>query len=234
MSKSIISLIIIVLSLGFAFFYVKPEYDLMQGHRADVARLNTIFSKSEGIERLIGETKETLDGVGDSERASFSIFLPETTDPIRFANNLQYIGLKNGIVLGDILVEESVNGVQKSAGATTGSAAQGAVQGAVNVFTIGRKAELSQEAYEASMAGGGAEASATDKKYISTRASFVFVTTIESFEIFLNDLEKSLRLINITKLSFSLAPELSDVKKVKKSGPTLYQYAVTVEAYSLK
>lgn len=234
MSKPIISLIITVLSLGVAFFYVKPEYDLMQGHRADVARLNTIFSKSGRIEKLIGETKETLDGVGDSERASFSIFLPETTDPIRFANNLQYIGLKNGLVLENIVVEESPNGVQKSAGSAPSGAIKGAVQGAVNVFTIGRKEELSQAAYEASMAGGGAEARATDKKYISTRASFMLVTTIESFEMFLNDLEKSLRLINITKLSFSLAPELSDAKKVKKSGPPLYQYAVTVEAYSLK
>lgn len=234
MSKSLISLIIIVLSLAAAFLYVKPEYDLMQGHRADVERLNAIFSKSERIEKLIGETKETLDGVGESERESFSIFLPETTDPIRFANNLQYIGRKNGLVLENIVVEESPNGVQKSAGAVPGTAAQEAVQGAVNVFTIGRKAELSQAAYEASLAGGGAEAGATDKKYIPTRASFVLVTTIGSFEMFLNDLERSLRLINITKLSFSLAPELSDVKKGKKSGPPLYQYAITVEAYSLK
>lgn len=236
MSKPIISLIVILFSLGFAFLYVKPEFDFMQGHRADVERLNDIIKDADSIKTLIGATQETLDSVSSVDRARFETFLPETADPIRFANNLQYIGFRNGLVLENIKVDESANSSQKSAGGVAVSSLQGAVQGAVNIFTIGRKAELSQAAYEASTANAniGTDTSVTDKKYITTKASFALVANLETFRLFLNDLEKSLRLINISELSFSPEQTSSDVKKTEVVGPPLYRYVVTIEAYSLK
>jgi len=232
MSKSIISLIVVLITLGFSILYVKPEYDLMQTHRSDLAKLNDIFNNADRIKGLISQTKQTLDGVGTAERARFEIFLPSTSDPIRLANNLQHIGYKNGIVLENIKVEEtSASSGQKSATATVG----GLVQGAINVFTPGRKGDASGPASDkVNINEGGTAGNTPDKKYVATRASFSFTSTLESFGLLLNDLEKSLRLMSIIKLSFNPTAEAGATQASKTVGPPAYQFSVTVEVYSLR
>lgn len=238
MPKPIISFLVILISVGAVFFYVIPEYNLVQKTSVNLAEISDIFKDANSIEKLIDDTRKTLEGVPDEDLARFEVFLPETSDTIRFANNLQYIGLKNGFVLENLKVEESTSRVQKSAGsgavAVAQSAAQSAVQGAATVFTIGRKAELSQEAYERSKFEAEAGAVTVGKKYVTTKASFGLEATLPEFGLLLNDLETSLRIMNVTGLSFSPISETEEMKKAKIVTPPIYKFSVTIEAYSLK
>lgn len=236
MSKPIISLIVIILSLGAAFLYVKPEYNIMVSHRTDVQTLNDIFSQADSINKLLTHTQETLDGVDASDLARFSVFLPETSDSIRLADNLQQIGLNRGLILRDIKVDVPSNAPQKSAGSVALNAVQGAVQGAVNIFTIGGKENLSIAAYDAAQtaAGTAGSASSNNKNYVTTTAHFSVTATMQSFNLLLNDFEKSLRMTDVTELSFTEVALSADEKKLNPSAPLIYQYSVSISTYSLK
>ncbi|MBI5798389.1 MAG: hypothetical protein HZB10_00465 [Candidatus Yonathbacteria bacterium] len=236
MYNPLISLFAIILSVAFAFLYVKPEYALVQKHRDELAQLNDIFKDTGSIDESINETQKTLEGVDTVDRGRFSVLLPEEADPLRFAHNLQYLGLKNGLVLVGIKVEVPTIERPKDIAASAASAVHGAVQGAVNVFTIGKKAELKQAEYEASLvaADAGAVEGTSEKKYVTTKASFGVTTTADSFAMLLSDLEKSLRLIDVVSLSFSPADKNTDTKSISTTALPIYKYVVAIESYSLK
>lgn len=225
MTKPIVSFIVLILSIGFAFLYVKPAYSLVQERKSDIVSLTAILDNSTKIKTLIDQTAENLKSVNDTEQSRFSVFLPETIDTIRFANNIQHIGLSNGIILADIKVEDASNSSQAGASKDTG-----ATQGLVSTFSLGSKIQQAQGGTAGASLGGVAS---TEKKYRATKASFTLISTYETFQLFLDNLEKSLGLINITSLSFAPVQE-ADVKKSRTPPPPLYQFAVSIETYSLK
>lgn len=207
MSKTLLSFLVIILSLGFAFLYVEPEYTLVKERSLDLSNLLKTAENAKGIEKLISETEDNLNKVKTEDLDRFNTFLPESIDTIRFANNLQHMGLAYGIVFSSIKVEER--------GKDTNSAA-------ANSAVLPNNG-LPQQA-------GGIK-SVQEKKYSTTKAVLGFTTTYEKFGLFLNDIQESLGLLNLTELSLKPVSENPDTKK---SETPVYQFTVTVETYSLK
>lgn len=228
MTNPIFSLIVILLSVGAAFFYVRPEYTLVQKRGADLVALTETAKKSSSIEGLISKTEKDLDSVDPADLARFAVFLPETVDPIRFANNIQHVGVVNGIVIEDLKVEEQSTGA--STNTAEASSAGGAARGVTNTFSLGSKVDQAQGA----TLGGSVAGVAKERNYATTKATFSFTTTYEKFSLILNDLEKSLGLINVTDLSFAPAEDVATTQKSKKPEPPAYRFLVTIETYSLK
>lgn len=238
MTKPITSFVVLILSTGFIFLYVVPAYNLNQARRNDIESLTKTLSAFSEIRTLIDKTKKNLSNIAPSEMSRFEVFLPEAIDEIRFANNIQSIGTRNRISLSDIKVEGSANGTQKAT-ATSGTSA---TQGLVGTLSISDKSTAAKmnntESITARNSTGGGVLS---KKYETTKAKFAFTATYETFQLFLNDLEKSLGLMDITALSFIPLPE---DKSTLRSGrelanskvplPPIYQFTVEMEAYSLK
>lgn len=226
MTKPIISFVILVLSIGFVFLYVVPAYNLNVKRRGDIEALTKILSTSSEIKTLIDETKTNLGGIEQAGMDRFEVFLPEKIDPIRFANNIQYIGRKNRIFLFDIKVEESVNGVV-GGNTTSGLTAS---QGLVNAVSLGAQIDKAQGVPSQSAQIG----TFTAGKYATTKASFSFTSTFETFQSFLDDLEKSLGVIDVTSLSFSPVSVGTSAVAPRTPLPQTYQYVMAVETYSLK
>lgn len=226
MNKPIISFVTLALSIGFAFMYVVPAYNLNAERRGDIRSLERIISASGEIKPLIDETKTNLGSIERAALDRFEVFLPEKIDTIRFANNIQYIGKKNRITLSDIKVEESANSFTDS----NTSPASTASQGLVSTISLGAKIDKADGTVPQGMQGGVLSA----EKYATTKASLTFTSTFETFQAFLSDLERSLGVIDITLLSFSpVAPDTS-AKAPKTPAPPTYQYSMTIETYSLK
>lgn len=200
MNKPLYSTIILILSLGFGFFYVKPQFDITGQHRADIATLDDTLKGTGQIQLLIQQTEKTLGGIDANQLSRFSVFLPETIDPLRLANNLQQIGFSHSIMLGKIKVWESAN---LPVAGTTASAL------------------------------GGVVATPKLQKYVTTKTSFDFTASNESFQAFLSDIERNLGLMNVTSLSFVPVAASTD-PKIKGPTSPLYQYSVEIETYSLK
>jgi hypothetical protein len=78
-------------------------------------------------------------------------------------------------------------------------------------------------------APGGSAVKVNARNYAITRGSVVFTSSYGGFKAFLNDIEKSLTLINVTELSFSPRKD-----GAKKSVTSLYDFKMEVETYSIK
>lgn len=211
MTKPIISFIVLILSIGFTFFYVVPAYNLNKERRGNIESLSNILSTSGEIKKLINETKTNLSSIEPDGLSRFEVFLPVTIDPIRFANNIQNIGRRNRIVLSDIKVEGPANSSQNNGASSAPGVAQGAYT--MNPATPGE---------------------VSSKKYATTKASFTFTATYEMFLLFLNSLEKSLGVIDLTSLSFSVLPNDASLKTLRAPASPIYQYTMAIETYSLK
>ena len=223
MIKSISALIVILLSAGFAFFEVKPLYTLTETHRQDLQVINDTFTDVGKINELIQRTTQTLGSVDTTTLSRFNVFLPESVDSIRFANNIKYIGAKNNLVLMNIKVDEKATNLK------TGEVApekQGVLE---STFSLNRTTGLSDKTPRGAT-------SVPEKKFATTKASFTVTATYPGFLLLLDDLEQSLGLLNVTSLSFREHAIAETTKTIasKTPVPVLYNYAVELETYSLK
>ncbi len=225
MIKPILSLIIIAFSAGFGFFYSKPMYEEVQNKRADLQQLVKTSQSASEIKDIIAETGRSLSAVDSEDMVRFDVFLPETLDSIRFANNVQHIGVANGLVLSDIKVDQQKGKEESVADAQPTGVQPSAVGGVTKILSV------KQTVGEDPTSGTGGD---SQKRYGVTKASFAFASTYSGFLLFLNDLEKSLGLINITSLSFKELSAGADEKVVQKDLPPLYQFNIEIETYSLK
>lgn len=202
-------MIAILASLGFGFFYVKPAYDTLNQRKGDLATLGETLQSTKEIQSLIDKTGKTLDGLNPDELARFAVFLPETMDPIRLANNIQRMGMLRGIFLGKINVETLTKNPAPIAGQTANIAPAKAGPGQKGAGVVG-------------------------PKYVTTKTTFSFSASDEAFRAFLGDLEKNLGLMNVTSLKFSPVLESGDNQKIKILLVPQYQYTIEIETYSLK
>ena len=100
-----------------------------------------------------------------------------------------------------------------------------------NLLLEGIKVEKSATS---SAAGDTAsKSSVSDKKYKATKVTFALSASYDAFLLFLDDLEKSLGLINVTSLSFTSIGDGGSTTS-KKVGPPLYHFVVGMETYSLQ
>lgn len=230
MTKPITSFVVLALTAGFIFFYVVPEYKLNNARRSDVESLTKTLSAFSEIRMLVDKTKKNLSSIDSAEMSRFGVFLPEKVDELRFANNIQSIGTRNKISVTDIKVEGPTKGLQKVGPA--GGSSNG--QGLVNALSISDKATEAKISGTTGATTKSSSSVALSKKIAATTAKFSFAATYESFQLFLNDLEKSLGLMDITSLYFIPLPESATAKNSKTSAPLIYQFTVEMETYSLK
>ncbi len=209
MSNPIFSISIIILSLGFSFFYVKPEYDAVQTRKNDIVMLGETLQSAGQISSLIDQTNATLNSIDPQKLSRLSVFLPETTDPLQLANNIQHMAQAHGILLGKIAVEQP------------DASSQPSTNGGVSITSAPSPA-------------GGVGIVASTAKYATTKTAFGFTATSDSFRAFLKDMENSLDIMNITSLTFT--PSAASVSVSKSKGPAVpqYDYSIEIETYSLK
>lgn len=227
MNNPLISLAIIVISASFAFLYVLPEYTLFKTRSSDVTILDGVAKNSEAISVLVNETEKSLGKISPLDMTRFGIFLPETLDPVRFANNIQKMGFASGVVINSIKLEDytGTNGSSHSATGSdrgvAGNVAGSALQSFDTVGTISRGAT----------SGILAPKSNSEKKYSSMKASITFSSSYEKFQSFLYSMERSLGIVNILGLSMTPVSEVGDAKK---NGAQTYQFIIDIESYALR
>lgn len=222
MIKPILSLIVIVISAGFAFLYVRPAYEHLDIKKADLAMLNETLTKTDEVQKIIRETKRNMESITPAEYTRFEAFLPEKIDEIRFVNNIVHMGIQRNIAVGEIKILDT------QTGGTGGNAKAGTsvVAGVVNVFSL---SQLSDEVITNSSSKNNELA----KDFSSRKVNFSFVASYPVALLFLGDLERSLGLINVNSLTFEEYKDTSKDKKTTGSSIPLYRSTVEIETYSL-
>lgn len=190
------------------------EIDLQ---RANLQVLNKSVTDTEKIKESIDQTVKSLNSVNPLIIKRLEVFLPESVDEIRFVNNLQGISVKNGLVISNILIEDDGKEIRVGGAGMGGNIKR---ESAPLPQGVALKASSSEE-----------------KKYVTTKIKFDVVARYDGFRLFIDDLEKSLGLINIKSLEFQEYKEpsagVSKTSIIKEVVPR-YMFKVEIETYSLK
>lgn len=222
MIKPILSLIVIVISAGFAFLYVRPAYERLDTKKADLAMLDETLTNADEVQKIIHETKRNMESITPAEYTRFEAFLPEKIDEIRFVNNLVHMGVQRNIAVGEIKILDTQTG---GAGGNTASAAS-ATAGVSKVFSLN---QLSDDVTTNTPSKNDELA----KDFSSRKVGFSFVASYPVTLLFLGDLERSLGLINVNSLTLEEYKDTPKDKKTTGSSVPLYRSTVEIETYSL-
>lgn len=220
MIKNIFSLVILVFSAAFLFLYVKPLYGLVEKRRADITLLDTALGQANSVKSVIEETETILGGIKPLERTRFETFLPSSLDEIRFVNSLVSIARARSVVVENVKVEKGDTGTLGGRMEETTSG-----EGVQRVFSLDK--EDNGPAGTVLTAGGVA----SEGQYAVTTAQFSFIAPYATVLLFLDDMEKSLGLININTLTLK---EYAGDGGSAKNGVPRYLVTVELETYSLK
>lgn len=221
MIKPILALIVIVISAGFAFLYVRPAYERLDTKKADLAMLNETLTEADEAQKIIRETKENMENITQTEYSRFKAFLPEKLDEIRFVNNIVHMGTERRIVVDSIKILE--NGGTNANGSTGGARA---VDGVNKVFAL---SQLPGD----TTAVPSSESAPSLGGYSAHKISFSFLASYPVTLLFLGDLERSLGLINVNTLALEEYKDTSKDKKTTGASVPLYRSTVEIETYSL-
>lgn len=220
MVKNIFLFGILVFSAAFLFLYVKPLYGLVEKRRADIVLLDTARGQANSVKHVIEETETILGSISALERARFETFLPSSLDEIRFVNNIVNIARARSIVIenvkiGDVNTKDVAGEGMKK---TTSS------EGVQRIFSLNK-----DNSSTAGIATAGGTAS--NGRYVATTVQFSFIAPYATVLLFLDDMEKSLGLINVNTLTLK---EYTGDGGSAKNGVTRYSVTVEIETYSLK
>ncbi len=178
--STILSVILIVSSLGLFFAYVDPMYKEAKEIRVKEAEYNTVLSKSRELKERREQLTAKFNNISERDRERLEKLLPDNVDNVRLVLDIDNIALKYGMTLKNISVQDA-----------SGESREGALGPDTRPFG-------------------------------SLTLNFTVTSSYENFVSFLNDLEDSLRLVDVTDLSFTV-------------GQVNYtDYRVTMQTYWLK
>lgn len=218
MIKNIFSFAVLIFSVIFLFLYMKPLYDLTEKRRADIALLNEALGKANSVKSVIKETETILSDISSFERSRFDTFLPSTIDEIRFVNNIISITRARSVVAENIKIEK------RSTDTSQESVSKDSLKGGLQkVFSLDKGGSSGVAPITSDTALGGV--------YVATPVSFSFIASYSTMLLLLDDMEKSLGLINVNSLSFK---EYTDDGGSAKNSVPRYYVTINLETYSIK
>lgn len=200
MNRNITALILIVLAIGIYFTYTRAQIDEVKALRSVNADYQTAIDNATTLITVRDSVLKAYNSLSDSDKERLNKLVPNTVDNVRLIIDVKDdIAARHGLSLRNIKTSSPDTQTQ-----TTGTVPTSAVAGAPVTMT-------SQQA----------QAGASSKYGIVT-LSFTVTSNYQTFIDFLKDLESSLRIMDISKLT------------VANAEGGLYDFGVEVRTYWLK
>ena len=103
--RSIFPIILILIALGFFFFFVNPLYHDVSTLRTDVASYNQALSHSTDLQKTRDTLLATYNGITTNDKARLEKFLPNTVNNIELILELEKIASAHNMALKNIRFE---------------------------------------------------------------------------------------------------------------------------------
>jgi len=184
----------LVLALLVVIFFVRPKIADLNALQAESNQYADVLSKATEFNRLIEQLYSQQNALSALERERLDTFVPPVIDEIRALVDLEKLANQHGMIFQDITAE-----LQDEA---------------VNDEPSRASRSRSAEDVDGELFGGRLE---------SREVSFSVLGTYEQFRSFLRELERSLVLMEVTKIEFAGSEE----------GVELTNYDVTVRLYGI-
>ncbi len=108
--KFITPLILVVLSLGAIFYYIKPEYDTITQIKQNISSFDSAIAEA----KLVGQKRDDLlakqNSFSQSNLDRLNKLLPDSVDDIRFIIEVNSLAAKQGVNIGDIHIISGATG----------------------------------------------------------------------------------------------------------------------------
>lgn len=233
---NLVSIILILASVGLFLGYINPTYTAdtgsLENTKKSVKELQVeekdyqdAINKTKEIERIRDSLNDKFKTIQKSDVDKLSKLLPDHIDSVRLIIDINNIANRFGMSLRNISL--SVSGAEK-------------------VKTTTPASQTSEVRAPGNSATGiiGPD----DKKFGSAQLTFSVFGSYENFAQFLREMERSLRIVDVTSLSFkasgstesfgagSKANNFLNTSKVptKISVGDNYEYTMTIRTYYLK
>ncbi|TSC86149.1 MAG: Uncharacterized protein G01um10148_655 [Parcubacteria group bacterium Gr01-1014_8] len=187
MSRTIIAIAGLAMSVAIFFFYTKPTYDQTRVLQAQITEYNQALDKAGELQRLKQSLLSRYNAFDPQDIERLHKLLPDHVDNVRLVLDLDNIASRFGLGLQNVV--------------------------------IGTPAEATKTV--SGVIGGG------NRAFDSLTFKFTTSGSYESFVQFMEELEKSLRIVDLVSLSMNAEGQQTQVN------PT-YRYDVTVRTYWLK
>lgn len=205
------------------FGYINPTYTAMTGSpdtaeksitelQSEEKDYTDALAKTAGIERIRTGLAAKFDKINSDDQKKIEKMLPDHIDSVRLIIDINNIGAKYGMSLNNILLTAS-GVVPAAASKPAASGAAAAPAAPVEGVPIGPDGSV----------------------YNSIKLGFTITGSYGNFVQFLKELEESLRVVDVTSLSFGINKNVSATPGQSGAGASdMYTYTMTIRTYYLK
>jgi Tfp pilus assembly protein PilO len=201
MNKNVTPLILIVLAIGIYFTYTKGQINEMKAIRVVNAGYEQALSNSEKLIKTRDEVLNTYNNIAEEDRARLEKMLPDNVDNIRLIIDVNGVAARYGLTLKNIKTNASA--VAPTNTTSTVKPGQNTNTNMSPTMNIPNTVKIANS-------------------YDTVILSFSVNTNYQTFINLLRDLEASLRIMDISKIT------------VTANDTGLYDYGVELKTYWLK
>lgn len=204
MMRFIMPVVLVGIAVAVFFVFSNPFYNDIRELRAQAASYNEALSNSKALENERDKLTAIDNSISFDNKIKLQKLLPENIDNIRLILEIEQIALPYGMTLKDIKYS------------ATDTAKKGAPSGGATTVQ------------------GGGVAPLTPKNYGVWDLEFSTMGTYNNFLNFTRDLERNLRIVDVSSIQFS-----SETSGGSKSSPNSlssesYKYDFKIKTYWLK
>lgn len=202
--KNIISLILIAAAVWIFWSYTDPIYKEAGGLKEVRADYQTKLSQANEFRRKYENLSVAYQSFSEADIIRLSRLVPDTVDTVRLVMDVSDIAAKQGLLIKNIKISEPTKETKENTNSSIGAAAPPAndlTLGAIRIGTV-------------------------NQDFNNIDLSFSVTGSYERFIAFLQDLEKSLRILDVTEIKFTTPTD-----SLKGNN---YDFGIGLRAYWLK
>jgi len=102
--KSLTSLILIALSIGLGFLYIKPEWDKISGLQAQKAQYEDALNKAKEINKLSTSLMAAYNSIPDADKTKLEQMIPPTLDSVKLTADLSAVAATYGMSIKGVKI----------------------------------------------------------------------------------------------------------------------------------
>ena len=222
--------ILIIASVGVFWSYVKPTYSGLTGSlepagksiqelQSEKKDYTDALEKTANIERVRSGLRDQFNKIPKAQQEQVEKMLPDHIDSVRLIIDINNIAAKYGTSVSNLLLT------------ATGSTNKTSTAG------VAKPAGDPNTAQTATPVGAFGSVTPRDENmYKSIKLGFTITTNYDNLLLFVKELEESLRVVDITSLSFGsdTGTSQSSASVSKPSDPNMSSYTLTIRAYYSK
>lgn len=203
MNKNATPIILLILAIGIYFTFTKGKLDELNVQKNINAGYQEAINNSEKLIKMRDNLVKAYNEISDDDKDRLEKMVPNNIDNVRLTLDVKSIGIGRGLILKN--VKTNAPNINTAIAGQGNKVNSNASQSTINTGAVTKSGKVS-----------------LNNSYDTVTLSFNITTDYQTFLALLKDIETSLRIIDISKIS------------ITANDTNLYDYNVELKTYWLK